>query len=47
MPLEDATLLISTACDLKVAQGADANYDTVVYVEVPKYLDKRGRLQSL
>lgn len=47
MTLEDATLLISTACDLKVAQWADANYDTVVYVEVPKYLDKKGRLQSL
>jgi amidase len=46
MTLEDAALLISTACDVKVAQWADANYDTVVYVEVPKYLDKKGRLQS-
>jgi len=46
MTLEDATLLISTACDLNVAQWADANYDTVVYIEVPKYLDKKGRLQS-
>jgi amidase len=46
MTLEDAALLISTACDVKVAQWADANYDTVVYVEVPKYLDRKDRLRS-
>lgn len=46
LPLEDAALLISTACDVKLAQWADANYNLVVYVEVPKYLDKKGRLYS-
>jgi len=45
--LEDAALLISTACNVKVAEWADANYDTVIYVEVPKYLDRKGRLLSL
>jgi len=46
LTLEEAALLISTACDVKVAQWADANYNTVVYVEVPKYLDLKGRLRS-
>jgi amidase len=46
LTLEDAALLISTACDVKLAEWADANYNLVVYVEVPKYLDKRGRLES-
>lgn len=46
LSLEDAALLISTACDVKIAQWADANYNIVVYVEVPKYLDKKGRLYS-
>jgi amidase len=44
LTFEEAALLISTACDVKLAQWADANYNTVVYVEIPKYLDKKRRL---
>lgn len=46
LTFEDAALLISTACDVRIAQWADANYNMVVYVQIPKYLDKRERLFS-
>ena len=46
LTFEEAALLISTACDVKIAQWADANYNTVVYVQIPKYLDRRKRLSS-
>ena len=40
LTLKDVRLLINITCDVKIAQWTDANYDTEVYVEVPKYLDK-------
>ena len=46
LTFEEAALLISTACDVRIAQWADANYNTVVYVQIPKYLDRRKRLSS-
>jgi amidase len=43
---EDAAILLSVSCNARIAQWADANYDTVIYVEVPKHLDRKGRLRA-
>jgi len=42
--LEEATLLVSIAGNVRIAQDAEANYDVSVYVQFPKYVDKKGRL---
>jgi len=42
--LEDATLLVSIVGNVRIAQDAEANYDVSVYVQFPKYVDKKGRL---
>lgn len=43
---EEAAILISTACDARIGQWADANYDAVAYVQIPKALDCKGRLAT-
>lgn len=43
---EEAAILISTACDARIGQWADANYDAVAYMRIPKALDRRGRLDA-
>ncbi len=43
---EEAAMLISTACDARIGQWADANYDAVAYVRIPKMLDRKGRLDA-
>jgi len=44
--LEDATLLVSIVGNVRIAQDAEADYDVSVYVQFPKYVDKRGRLDK-
>jgi len=44
--LEDATLLVSIAGNVRIAQDAEANYDVSVYVQFPKYVDKKRRLDK-
>lgn len=44
LPLEESYLLVSIAGNLRVAQDAEAGYDISVYVQFPKYIDKKGRL---
>ena len=44
--LEDATLLVSITGNVRIAQNAEANYDVSIYVQFPKYVDKRGRLDK-
>jgi len=42
--LEEATLLVSIVGNVRIAQDAEANYNVSVYVQFPKYVDKKGRL---
>ncbi len=44
--LEEATLLVSIVGNVRIAQDAEADYDVSVYVQFPKYVDKRGRLDK-
>lgn len=42
--LEEATLLISSAGNIRISQDAESHYDVSVFVQFPKYVDKKGRL---
>lgn len=44
--LEDATLLVSIVGNVRIAQNSEANYDVSIYVQFPKYVDKKGRLDK-
>lgn len=44
--LEEATLLVSIVGNVRIAQDSEADYDVSVYVQFPKYVDKRGRLDK-
>ena len=46
LPLEESYLLASIAGNLRVAQDAEAGYNVSVYVQFPKYIDKKGRLNE-
>lgn len=44
--LEEATLLVSIAGNVRIAQDAEAGYDVSIYVEFPKSIDKKARLEK-
>lgn len=46
IPLEDTNLLISVAGNIRIGQAADAGFDVAVYMQFPKCVDKKGRLEQ-
>jgi len=45
--LEDATLLLSIVGNFRIAQNSEINnFDVSIYVQFPKYVDKKGRLDK-
>ena len=44
--MEDAAYILSAVGDIRISQAAFANYNVTVRTEVPKSIDRRGRLRG-
>jgi amidase len=44
--IEEATLLTSTVANIRIAQASEGTADVTVFVQFPKYIDKKNRLSA-
>ena len=44
--MEDAAYILSAVGDIRISQAAFANYNVTVRTEIPKSIDRRGRLRG-